>query len=178
MLGKVRKALFRMIGIYNYDRVGEAQILKAIRLYHAGGKLNRLRAKRLYIKNLKHYRVSIHPDIDVGKNFHLVHADSIRIGEGVIIGDNCKLYPYCHIMGSLQPETKKGGIFQKATIGNDCIIGAGSAIVGPVHIGDDVMIGAHAVVTKDVPAHSVVVGINRILPKRDDQIPEKYKSAQ
>lgn len=175
----------RVLGVYDYDRVGEKRILKAIELYHKGGKFNHFRAKRLYNKNMSRYGVSIHPNIEVGKNFHLVHADSIRIGMGVSIGDNCKIYPYCHIMGSLKKETRvdlkvAGGatstIYKKAKIGNDCILGAGCAIIGAITIGDDVTIGARAIVSKDIPAHSVVKGTNLIRPKREDEIPEKYKA--
>lgn len=169
----------RILGVYDYDRVGEKSILKAIELYHKGGKFNRFRAKRLYNKNMSRYGVSIHPNIDVGKNFHLVHADSIRIGMGVVFGDNCKIYPYCHIMGSLKKETRANTantIYKKAQIGSDCVFGAGCAIIGAITIGDDVTIGARAIVSKDVPAHSVVKGTNNIRPKREDEIPEKYKA--
>lgn len=171
----------RILGVYNYDRVGEKKILKAIEIYHRGGKFNHFRAKRMYNKNMSKYRVSIHPHIEVGENFHLVHADSIRIGAGVKIGDNCKIYPYCHIMGSLKKDTienvsgTKDTIYKKAEIGNDCVLGAGCAIIGAVTIGDDVTIGARAIVSKDIPAHSVVKGTNNIRPKREDEIPEKYK---
>ena len=168
-----------IFGVYDYDRVGEKSILKAIELYHKGGKFNRFRAKRLYNKNMSRYRVSIHPNIKVGKNFHLVHADSIRIGMGVVIGDNCKIYPYCHIMGSLKKETRANTavtVYKKAHIGNDCVLGAGCAIIGPVTIGDDVTIGARAIISKDIPAHSVVKGTNNIRPKREDEIPDKYKA--
>ena len=44
-----------------------------------------------------------------------------------------------------------------------------------VVIGDDVTIGACAIVTKDVPSHSVVKGLNQVRPKRPEEIPEKYK---
>ena len=51
-----------------------------------------------------------------------------------------------------------------------------SALVkGPVTVGDDVTIGAHAVVSKDVPSHTVVKNVNEFRAKRDDEIPEKYK---
>lgn len=174
----IKNIVLRILGIYDYDRKGEKNVLKAIELYHRGGKINRLRAARLYNKNLRNYGVSIHPEIEIGENFHLVHADSIRIGMGVRFGDNCKIYPYCHIMGSLKPETKINGYFQKAAFGNDCILGAGSAIIGPVIIGDDVTIGAHAIVTKDIPSHSVVINTNEIRAKRIDEIPEKYKAKE
>ena len=40
MLMKLKKAILRILGVYDYDRVGEARVLKAIRLYRAGGKIN------------------------------------------------------------------------------------------------------------------------------------------
>jgi serine O-acetyltransferase len=48
-------------------------------------------------------------------------------------------------------------------IGHRVYIGAGAKILGPVVIGDDAVVGANAVVTKDVPAGATVVGANRIL---------------
>lgn len=177
MFAKIKKVIFRILGIYNYDRLGEERVLKAIQLYRKGGNINRLRARRLYNKNLSRYQIKIRPDIEVGKNFHIVHAAPLRIGRGVSFGDNCKLYPFCSIMSSIKPEDwdPSIGTYKKATFGNDCIIGSGCAVIGNITIGDDVTIGAHAIVTKDVPSHSTVVGTNRIIPKREDQIPEKYK---
>lgn len=48
-------------------------------------------------------------------------------------------------------------------IGNRVYLGAGAKILGSVTIGDGAMIGANAVVTKDVPAGAKVVGANRLL---------------
>ena len=46
-------------------------------------------------------------------------------------------------------------------------IGAGAKILGPIHIGDDVSIGANAVVLTDVPSNCVAVGIPaRVIPKK------------
>jgi serine acetyltransferase len=53
-----------------------------------------------------------------------------------------------------------------------------ATIIGPVTIGDDVIIGACAIVTKDVPSHSVVKGLNQIRPKRPEEIPDKYKQTK
>lgn len=44
------------------------------------------------------------------------------------------------------------------TIGNHVTISAGAKVLGGVHVGDHAVIGANAVVTKDVPAHATVVG--------------------
>jgi serine O-acetyltransferase len=52
-------------------------------------------------------------------------------------------------------------------LGNRVDIGAGAKILGPIRIGDDVAIGANAVVLIDVPSNSVAVGVPaRVLPRR------------
>jgi serine acetyltransferase len=48
-------------------------------------------------------------------------------------------------------------------IEDDVVIGCGAAILGPVRIGKGAIVGANAVVTKDVPPGAVVVGANRLL---------------
>jgi serine O-acetyltransferase len=50
-------------------------------------------------------------------------------------------------------------------IGDRVYIEAGAMILGLVTIGNDAVVGANAVVTKDVPAWATIVGANRILKK-------------
>lgn len=45
------------------------------------------------------------------------------------------------------------------TIGDNVYIGPGAKVIGNVHVGNNVAIGANCVVTKDVPDNAVVVGI-------------------
>ena len=49
------------------------------------------------------------------------------------------------------------------SLGDRVSIGAGAKIIGPVKIGDDVTIGANAVVTEDVPGSVTVAGFNKIV---------------
>ena len=58
------------------------------------------------------------------------------------------------LIGRKKP-TAKG----KAIIGNNCYISTGVTILSPIRIGDNVTIGAGAVVTKDVPDGQTIVGI-------------------
>ena len=58
---------------------------------------------------------------------------------------------------------------KSATIGDDCIIGAGAKILGNIIIGDRCKIGANAVVIDNVPSNSTVVGVpGRIIRWRDN----------
>ena len=56
------------------------------------------------------------------------------------------------------------------TIGNRVRIYSGAKIIGGITIGDDVIIGANCVVNKNIPSHSVVVGVPaKIVKKRIDE---------
>ena len=89
--------------------------------------------------------VEIMGDIDgglmVSHRFSGIYLKSagknLRVGPGVVIGRNGKGFPI---------------------IGNNVYIASNSTIVGGITIGDNVIIGAGSVVTKDVPSNSVVVG--------------------
>lgn len=59
-------------------------------------------------------------------------------------------------------------------IGNNVEIKAGAKVIGGVKIGDDVIIGANAVVVKDVPSHSIVVGVPAKVIKIRNSITEKW----
>lgn len=81
------------------------------------------------------------------------------------IGEGCTLFHQVTI-GIKEAEGTRAPI-----IGKNVLIGAGAKVIGPVHVGDGAKIGANSVVTKDVPAFSTVVGINRVISReRSDKI--------
>lgn len=61
------------------------------------------------------------------------------------------------------------------TIGNNVTIFAGAKVFGKITIGDDVVIGANAVVTKDIPSHSMVAGVPAKIIKTRKEINEMWK---
>jgi serine acetyltransferase len=58
---------------------------------------------------------------------------------------------------------KNLGVNEAPVIEDDVYIGAGAKVLGAVHIGRGAIVGANAVVTRDVPAHATVVGFNRVI---------------
>lgn len=173
----VKKIIANFLGLENYDRHGERLIKKSIELYHRGGKFNRIRAMRLYNKIRKEYGCCFPPRIVVGKNLYIAHAHGIHIGKTTIIGDNCKIYPNVLVVASIIGDSElrsSGETRWHAKIGNNCLLGAGCIICGRINIGDDVTIAAGAVVTKDVPSHSIVKNVNDI---RTKHIEEYYKDS-
>lgn len=172
----MKNIIKRLLGIHNYDREAERLIYKSIDIYHKGGKINQWRAIRLYNYIRKTYCCNIWPGIEIGKDTYIAHAHDIAIGKTAVIGDRCRFYPHSDITAAVKDDDIRGKLGQRrhAVIGNDCILGNGAVVVGAVTIGDDVTIGACALVTKDVPSHTVVKGINGFRAKRPEEIPARY----
>ncbi len=51
-------------------------------------------------------------------------------------------------------------------LGDHVTVGAGAVVLGPVHLGDGALIGANSVVTRDVPAGHVAVGVPAVIRPR------------
>ena len=98
--------------------------------------------------------IEIHPGAAIGRSLFIDHGMGVVIGETAIVGDNVLLYQGV-TLGGTGKETGK----RHPTVGNHVVIGAGAKVLGNIHIGDNAYIGANAVVIKDVPPNSTVVGI-------------------
>lgn len=88
----------------------------------------------------------------VGNGLMFNHYSCIVIAGSATIGDNCTVFQGVTI-GRTWDDTPP------PIIGNNCVICAGAKVIGGVTIGDRAVIGANAVVTKDVPNDAVSVGV-------------------
>ncbi len=98
--------------------------------------------------------IEIHPGARIGKGFFIDHGMGVVIGETAEVGPNVTLYHGVTLGGT---SWKKGK--RHPTLEENVVVGAGAKILGPITIGARTRIGANAVVVKDVPPDSVVVGI-------------------
>jgi len=98
--------------------------------------------------------IEIHPGARIGKRFFIDHGMGVVIGETAVIGDDVLLYQGVTLGGTGIEKGKR-----HPTIGNNVVVGAGAKILGNISIGDNSYIGANAVVIKDIPANSTVVGV-------------------
>ena len=98
--------------------------------------------------------VEIHPAATIGRRFFIDHGMGVVIGETAIVGDDVMIYHDVTLGGRSLKKVKR-----HPTVGDRVIIGAGARILGDVTIGDNAQVGANSVVTKDVPAGAVAVGI-------------------
>jgi serine O-acetyltransferase len=97
------------------------------------------------------------PSASIGPGFVLTHP--VGCGSWGTVGRNLRMNGMCQL-----GTTPDGA----PTVGDDVFLGAGSMVVGPVHIGDGAVIGAMALVTTDVPAGHRAVGVPaRILPPKE-----------
>lgn len=101
--------------------------------------------------------------IEVGKNFFANYNCTILDVAKVKIGDNCQMAPNVAIYTAghpIHPATRNTAYEygKEVTIGDNCWIGGNVVICPGVHIGDNVVIGAGSVVTKDIPDWSLAAG--------------------
>ena len=95
----------------------------------------------------------------IGKNAYFPHrAIGVVIHENAVIGENARIQANVVIGGKGQSGVP--------TIGNNVQIGANAVIVGGVEIGDHAIVGAGAVVLKDVPAACVACGVPATVVKK------------
>ena len=98
--------------------------------------------------------IEIHPGATIGQRFFIDHGMGIVIGETAEIGNNCSIYHGVTLGGTTWNKGKR-----HPTLEDDVVIGAGAKVLGPITIGKGSHIGSNAVVVKNVPEESTVVGI-------------------
>jgi serine O-acetyltransferase len=110
--------------------------------------------------------IEIHPGAKIGPGFFIDHGMGVVIGETAEIGANVTLYHGVTLGGTSWSKGKR-----HPTLEDDVVAGAGAKILGPITIGARTRVGANAVVVKNVPSDSVVVGIPGRVTHRKDIAP-------
>lgn len=110
-----------------------------------------LSTKFKYIENITiGDNVMIGPNATIGAHSKVLLRDDVRISQGVMIEtatlDLSQPVPYPHVS---KPITLERGVW----------VGAGAMILGGVTVGEFAVIGAGAVIAKDVPPHAIMVGV-------------------
>jgi acetyltransferase-like isoleucine patch superfamily enzyme len=83
----------------------------------------------------------------------------VSIGEQCIVADRVMMIDFDHNVAEVERPIRLQGIYKRdVRVGNNVWIGYGAQILRGATVGDNAIIGASAVVTKDVPANAVVAG--------------------
>ena len=99
--------------------------------------------------------IELHWNVRVGKGLRLEHGHATVVNGSAIIGSNCVIR---HLTTIGNKQLKDGSFSLAPQLGNNVDIGANVSIIGAIVIGDNVIIGTGAVVTKSVPAGCTIVG--------------------
>jgi len=135
----------------------------AYRITHRLFKMHIPFVPRLFSQIARHFTgIEIHPGATIGRGLFIDHGMGVVIGETSILGDNITLYQGVTLGGTGKEKGKR-----HPTLGNNVVVGTGAKILGNITIGDNSYIGANAVVIKDVPPNSTVVGVPGRITKQD-----------
>lgn len=99
-------------------------------------------------------------EVPIGRNFVIEHSGGIVVSGFAKFGDDCRIRNGV-VIGLSRVEDPCAPSF-----GNKVDIGAGAKVLGPIHIGNNVLIGANAVVITDVPDDSIAVGVPAVIKPR------------
>jgi serine O-acetyltransferase len=119
--------------------------------------LARFIARLIYFFNQMITGLEIGPRSFVGSGCLILHpTGSVILGR---IGERCTIYGQAGI--GINPDKLQdvGAGPGLPWIGDDCVLGLGSKVIGPVRVGDRAVVGAAALVIDDVPADAVVGGV-------------------
>ena len=104
--------------------------------------------------------MSLYQNSTTGGGICINHGHSTEVN-AKSIGKNC------HVFQNVTIGTN--GSATGPIIGNNCFFGAGCVVVGEIHIGNNVKIGANAVVTKNVPDNCTVVCRGMTIVRKDGE---------
>jgi len=142
-------------------------LLASIRQYqnYAGSK-NILLSVISKIAVLRHRFWSIVTGADIPLNSKIAGGLLLPHPNGVVIHPDAVIGPNCLIFQQVTIGTRNGSA--PPVIGGHVDIGAGAKVLGAIRIGNNVEIGANAVVTTDVPDNCIAIGVPAVIKLRSD----------
>lgn len=113
-------------------------------------------AKLFSMLNVAIFGIEVSPRVEIEGGLFLPHTVGTVIG-AAFIGANCTIMQGV-TLGAIESDLSFT-VTKRPVIGRDVLIGSGAKILGGITVGDQVKIGANAVVLCDVPAYAVAVGV-------------------
>jgi len=98
----------------------------------------------------------IENEVKIGNNVTI--KNGVHLWDGMTIEDNVQVGPNVTFTNDKYPRAKHTYILQKTLIKRNASIGAASIILGGISLGENVMIGAGSLVTKDIPDNELWYG--------------------
>ena len=110
----------------------------------------RYRLRKLQLK----FGMEISYKSQIGGGVRISHGFGIVIHPNAVIGNNCTILQNCTI-GNNENKSRN----QVAELGDNVSLGAGTKVIGPIKIGNNVITGANSVIVADIPDNVIVAGV-------------------
>lgn len=108
------------------------------------------------LRILGYKNISSNAILESNLNLDRVYPQGIHIGENTLVASRATILCHEHVKRDMLDF--RNPWITHTYIGKNCFIGIGATILPGVKIGDQVIVGAASVVTKDIPSNSVAVG--------------------
>lgn len=148
---KKQKKYNRLFLKYNNNLILKYVFLVLIQLNH----------KKIF----RNYACDITPDSKIG-DVIFRHPLGIVIGGGAELSNGVIIHQNVTFGAARFDPVERRGLPCKQIVGENTIVCAGAKVLGDVVIGKNCIIGANAIVTKDIPDNTVVVGYNKVVGSR------------
>lgn len=111
---------------------------------------------RIALYRIRGYDIDKSVILERNLNFDRLYPQGVHIGRDCLVASGTTIlsHDHCKRVG----EDITDCLLADTYIGNRCFLAVNCMILPGVHIGDECIVGAGSVVTKDVPAHSIVAG--------------------
>lgn len=186
VIGKQPVAPFVEHGVFKISKMpaiefGDNIIIGTASIFYAGSKIGSYfySADRIIVRE----SAKIGNHVTVGKDSIVEHHVQIGnytkiqskalVGEGMIVGDHVFIGPYFNGACDKFMDRIEERVFEPPRIKSYARIGAHVVLVAGITVGEDSVVGAGAVVTKDVPDYSVAVGIPARVVKENIDVARK-----
>lgn len=132
-------------------------------IYHLNKKIFYFPAKLIMLIPRVLFGIDISIGAEIGEGFMIAHGCGVVIGSNVILGKNILILQQVTIGGNHNKRRtyklqEKIIHLDMPLIEDNCILSPGCKLLGPIIIGENSLIGANVVLTRDVPKNSKVLG--------------------
>ena len=104
------------------------------------------------------YGIELPYSATLGRRVVIEHQGAIVVHGHCVIGDGCVIRQGCTLGNKTLDKP-----FDAPTLGRGVNVGAGAKLLGAIHVGDGAAVGANAVLTRDVPAGGLAVGVPAVI---------------
>ena len=144
----------RKVSLYNWLRIDQLRFQLRLRRLEYLHNCQPWRLLSRVVLEVMNHKLAVRLGVTIPKNVFgpglcLVHRGTVVVNPAAKVGANCRIHP----------STSIGDYNGTPTLGDNVYIGPGAKLYGDITIGDDVAIGANAVVNSSVPSHCTVGGI-------------------